>query len=607
MADADQRDYRAAVPSQRAVRLLSILRRGRSASGSAEGMAPIRSLILFLTATVLIWPSVSHAQASDAFVEGLTQLISASDGTYGDEGPTLVAAIDAMASGLAEWDARIATVEARLGAELKTAPPPVAARMRTALGTAYLERGRIEVALMQFAAAADLDPSFSDVHVLRALAYERANRAGEAAAAYRSAWERNPENAASAYWVSRFAPATPQPGSRDPVLRVLSAAVQRRIASGGGPPSPDGCRAGAGPGFLTADLLNDASVQVPVFPRAAYAAGFGLLRQGRYDEALSQLRVAVTQDSLVTDRALQSEEATRGIAALRQQSLAAASASLEAAARRHAESSNIHRILGLAYSNGRQYKDSLTHLRTAARLSPGDERPRLSLADVLVASGDLAGAREALRETVRDIPGSIEAYWKLGRLAEAVGDGAEALQAFERLATLPVIVGRGRVYATVGRLHHSQFNLAAAAAAYERRVGMTPNDHEAHFDLGEVYRGQDRLAEALIEYLVSALLDPASAKAFAMIGQVYAADGHDEEAVRALRRAVDLDPDQLAARYGLSRALMRLGRAEEGRRELAVFEEGQKKAMEEERRRFLENQRKIDDTLKAGEGKGLTR
>jgi len=599
---------------------VSILTRGRSLSGSAEGKVLVRSRLIFLLTwapTVLIWPSISHAQASDAFVEGLTQLISASDGAYGDEGATLAAAIEAMAGGLAEWDARIATVESRLGADLETAPPPVAARMRTALGTAYLERGRIEAALTQFAAAADLDPSFSDVHVLRALAYERANRAGEAAAAYRSAWERNPENAASAYWVSRFAPATPQPGSRDPVLRVLSAAIQRRIESGppsptgfgaAGPPSPDGSGvAGTGPGFLTADLLNDASVQVPVFPRAAYAAGFDLLRQGRYDEALSQLRAAVTRDSLVTDRALQSDDATRGMAALRQQSFAAASASLEAAARRNAESSDIQRILGVAYSKGRRYQDGLTHLRTAARLSPADERPRLSIADVLVASGDVAAAREALRETVHDIPGSLETYWKLGRLAEAVGDGASALQAFEHLATRPVIAGRGRVLAAVGRLHHSQFNLAAAAVAYERRVGITPNDYDAHFDLGEVYRGQDRLDEALIEYLVAALLDPASAKTFAMIGQVYAAAGHDEEAVRALRRAVDLDADQLAARYGLSRALMRLGRTEEGQGELRIFEEGQRKAMDAERRRFLENQLKIDETLKTGEGKGLTR
>jgi tetratricopeptide (TPR) repeat protein len=565
-------------------------------------MDPLRHLLLLLatsTAAVLIWPSVSHAQASDAFVEGLTQLISASDGAYGDEGATLTAAIEAMASGLAEWDARIATVESRLGAELKTAPPPVAARMLTALGTAYLERGRIEAALTQFAAAAELDPSFSDVHVLRALAYERANRAGEAAAAYRSAWERNPENAASAYWVSRFAPATPQPGSRDAAARVLSAAVQRRVESGGG--------ADTGPGFLSADLLNDSSVQVPVFPRPAYAAGFDLLRQGRYDEALPLLRTAVAQDALVTDRALQSDDARRGIAALRQQRLAAAIASLDAAARRNTESSEIHRILGVAYSNGKQYQDSLTHLRTAVRLRPGDERSRLSLADALVASGDVAAARETLREAVRDIPGSIEAYWKRGRLAEAVGDGADALQAVEHVATRPVIAGRGRVYATVGRLHHSQFNLAAAAVAYERRVGITPNDHEAHFDLGEVYRGQDRLDEALIEYLVAALLDPASAKTFAMVGQVYAAAGHDEEAVRALRRAVDLDPDQLAARYGLSRALMRLGKTEEGQGELRLFEEGQRKAMDAERRRFLENQLKIDETLKTGQGKGLTR
>jgi hypothetical protein len=71
--------------------------------------------------------------------------------------------------------------------------------------------------------------------------------------------------------------------------------------------------------------------------------------------------------------------------------------------------------------------------------------------------------------------------------------------------------------------------------------------------------------------------------------------------VKLLRRAVSLDPAHLEARYALSRALLRLGLTEDARRELQVFEQLQQKAMQDERRRFQENQIRIDETLKAGE------
>jgi Flp pilus assembly protein TadD len=157
------------------------------------------------------------------------------------------------------------------------------------------------------------------------------------------------------------------------------------------------------------------------------------------------------------------------------------------------------------------------------------------------------------------------------------------------------------VYARIGRLHHNQLELDDAISAYGRRVELMPNDAAAHIDLGDVYRAQDRLDEALAEYLIAALLDPTSIRALATAAQIHAADGRDEAAVTLLRRAVTLDPSHLEARYALGRALMRLGRTEEGRRELQVFEQLQQKALQDERRRFEENQIKIEETLKGGD------
>jgi tetratricopeptide (TPR) repeat protein len=531
--------------------------------------------------TAILWPAPAHAQAKDAFVDGLTQLINAVDGTFGDEGPALMAAVDAMARGLAEWDARVARVEAGFRSDVTTAAPTAAARMRATLGTVYLERGRIDDALAQFSAAIELDPSLVQVHVLRGLAYERLDRARDAAAAYRAAWQADPGNPTTAYLVLRAEPGT------SAALAALHAAVERRIESRDASPE----------GFPVIDLIDDGSVTVPLFPPAAYGQGFALIRQGTYDVALTRLREAAAADPLLIDRALQSNETARGIVALREKNVGLAIAELEAASSRNPDSAEVHRLLGMALAAAKQHDKSLAHLREASRLNPRDERSRMAMADVLMAADRLEAARESLRRTIRDLPESAQAHWQLGRVEQALGD-AEAVRSFERAAEKPLVAGLVRLYAIIGQAHHAQFNVDATAEAYRHRLRIAPNNRDAHFDLAEVYRAQDKLDEARIEYLAAALLDPASAKTFAMLGQVEAAAGRDDAAVTMLRRAVALDPAQLDARYGLSRALLRLGRIAEAQQELRAFEQAQAKAMEEQRRQFRDNQQRIDAVLK---------
>ena len=545
------------------------------------GMARTHFLRLACTLLLVLWPPLAQAQAKDAFVDGLTQLINAVDGSFGDEGPALAAAVAAMARGLAEWDARIAGVESGFRADVAAAAPPAAARMRATLGIVYLERGRIDDALEQFAAAVELDPSLAQAHVLRGLAYDRSNRPAEAAAAYRAAWQAKPDEATTAYLVLSAEPAA------SAALDALWAAVARRAESTSASPE----------GFPVADLLDDASVAVPLFAPAAYGRGFGLIHQGEYDEALAALTQAADADPIVIDQGLRSEGAKRGIAALREKNVRVAIAELEAAVMRSPQSAELHRVFGTALAAAKQHDKSLAQLREASRLNPRDERSRIAIADVLVASGKLDAARDSLRETIRDRPESAEADWQLGRVEQALGD-AEAVRAFERAATKPVVAGRARLYAIIGQAYHAQFDLDGAGNAYRQRVRIAPNDRDAHFDLAEVYRGQDRLDEARVEYLAAALIDPTNAKTFGMLGQVEAAAGRDEEAVAMLRRAVTRDAGLLEARYALSRALLRLGRTEEAQQELRAFESAQARAMDEQRRQFRDNQQKIDEVLK---------
>src|SRR5689334_7227547 len=99
-------------------------------------MAPRPVLLTVFTAALLICPAPSHAQGKDQFVQALVEFITAAEGTHGDEGPLLLAAIDGMAAGLTQWDVFVGRVEAGLASEIGAASPATAARMRTALGTA---------------------------------------------------------------------------------------------------------------------------------------------------------------------------------------------------------------------------------------------------------------------------------------------------------------------------------------------------------------------------------------------------------------------------------------------------------------------------------------
>jgi len=252
-----------------------------------------------------------------------------------------------------------------------------------------------------------------------------------------------------------------------------------------------------------------------------------------------------------------------------------------------------------------KYDEAIARLRKdmapASFTASRDERARLAAADARRDAGDLAGARAALDDAIRAFPKSATSHWRLGRLQLQLGDDAGALRSFQAAAALPTLGGTFYLYAAIGRSRHSQLDLDGAVSAYSRRVALTPNDAGAHVDLGDVYRAQDRLDEALAEYSIASLLDPANVKALVSAAQVHSAAGRDAVAVKLLRRAVSVDPAHLEARYALSRALLRTGATEEARRELQVFEQLQQKSMQDERRRFQENQIRIDETLKAGD------
>src|SRR5262245_57026033 len=148
----------------------------------------IRSLLFAsgACAALVVFPGVAAAQQR-AFVDGVAELATALEGTFGDEGARIGPALDRMGVALAEWDRTIRAFEDRVAPALTTASTQEAVDLRVTLARMYAERGRLTDAIQQLDSAGSLEPRRPDGLVLRGLVLDALANSTKADEAFRSA------------------------------------------------------------------------------------------------------------------------------------------------------------------------------------------------------------------------------------------------------------------------------------------------------------------------------------------------------------------------------------------------------------------------------------
>jgi tetratricopeptide (TPR) repeat protein len=91
----------------------------------------------------------------------------------------------------------------------------------------------------------------------------------------------------------------------------------------------------------------------------------------------------------------------------------------------------------------------------------------------------------------------------------------------------------------------------------EARVREQPDDPAARLDLADAYLARDRVGDAVDQYLALVAIDPGSPEAHARLGLVLYRAGRPEEALRALERALEIDPTHPQALYERGVILLR--------------------------------------------------
>lgn len=516
-------------------------------------------IVSSLLLAALVVPTTATAQR-EKFLAAFVQFHQALRGAYGDEGAQLTAHLDTMAAALAAWDGEIRNAEAQLRPRLEGADTATALQVHTVLASLYLERSRFEDALREFEADVQIDPARAAFHRYTALIYQALGRPAEAAAAYRTAWLRDPEDPQNAYRliVQRSADTTAQEieQARALLARVEGELIRRQRAPAGSP-------------FRTVQAIDDDAGGTIAFVPPAYASGFALLQKGQYQEGLAALRAAVAADPLVADAALRSEPMVQGVAALRQGSLDTAIERFEAAVARAPASSEVHRILGTTYGIGGDVAKSVQHLRDAVRLNPRDERAWSALARTLEDTGELAQAVDALRSGIAALPDSGTLRWRLSLTsAKRQRTDESDLELVTVADRLVLFAGQGELYGQLARLAQTHLDYDRGVELLERRVALTPNNAAAHRALGQAYVDQGREEVGYAELVAALLLDPLDAETLTSLGRLHLAADRPAQAITALERALALDASRSQALHALGESLIRAGRTAEGEQRL---------------------------------------
>ncbi|HZE90069.1 MAG TPA: tetratricopeptide repeat protein, partial [Verrucomicrobiae bacterium] len=113
---------------------------------------------------------------------------------------------------------------------------------------------------------------------------------------------------------------------------------------------------------------------------------------------------------------------------------------------------------------------------------------------------------------------------------------------------------------------------------YQKALSLDPNNAAVHLNIGFIFKMKGNLEDAEREVRLADSLNPGTARTVYLLGSIQFERGDFPGAASSFERTIAIEPEHQQAHYHLSRALARLGRQEDARRELQIHQEIMRKA-----------------------------
>jgi len=292
-----------------------------------------------------------------------------------------------------------------------------------------------------------------------------------------------------------------------------------------------------------------------------------LMQQGKYDQAIAQL-----QELSAKDPGLKGLPHELGTAYYKKGDYMKAVESLKAALEQDPHDNEAVQLLGLSYYLSGRPAEAIPQLEKVQTWYP---RVNVDASYILglcyIQTKDYPHARSAFAKMFDVPPESAPAYLFTARMlfrqefdpiAEEYAQKAVGLD-----SKLPL------AHFLLGELYLFKSRVPESIAEFQKELAINPGDAAAYYKLADAYSRIQKFDDAERLLQRSIWLDATSTGPYILMGKVLEKKGEPELAVRSLRHALAMDPNNPITHHLLGQAYRDLGNTEEAERELKTAQQ----------------------------------
>jgi len=298
-------------------------------------------------------------------------------------------------------------------------------------------------------------------------------------------------------------------------------------------------------------------------PRAAFEHGESALAKGDLDEAERNFHQVLSIDPKSAGA-----YADLGVIAMRRKQWTTALTNLHKAERLAPTMTGVRLNIGLAYYRQNDFWHAAPAFESVIKDQPDSVQARSLLGQCYFFTERWVEAVDTLEPIWAQESNDLTYLYVLGIAA----DKAERKELSDRALTQLAQVGgdSAEVHLLIGK---AKLNLEAyddAIGELKAAVEASPKLPFAHFYLGLAYSKKGDYEAAKAAFLKDIALEPDVAFNYDELGNVYFLTEHDPDAEKAFRQALKLEPKLLTAHLGLAKVYQRQEQYEKALSELAV-------------------------------------
>ena len=230
-------------------------------------------------------------------------------------------------------------------------------------------------------------------------------------------------------------------------------------------------------------------------------------------------------------------------------------------------SDEANRSLGDAYASSGQSDQAISAYQNAVAANPYFWANHVALGNAYFKRGDTAKAAAEYQKVTELAPDNSLAYQNIGAVYLREGLWSEAIPYLQKSLS---IAPDADAYSNLGTAYFFLKNYDSATKNYEKAVEMTPNDEVLQANLGDAYRWSGHSDQAAAAYGKAISLafqelqvNPRSASIMGDLGLLYAKKGDAPNALQYIQQSRAISPDDVNSMYQEVQVKTMIGKPEE--------------------------------------------